>query len=322
MIEAHYPSMPLHMNFSEGPLSTAMAMTNPASKAVMPLLFATGASVVAYAGICAALYRYQEKLIFRPLPDLIHSPAEAGLAYEDVWIPAGPEGQGKLHGWWIPCPGSQQVMLFCHGNYGNISFNLSRIRFYHALGFSVLAFDYRGYGQSMDADEANWAASTPTEKSTYADVEVAWAYLTEIRQISPKQITVCGHSMGGAIAINLAIKHPEMARLIIKSSFTTMKDAVDAKRIYRLFPVKQLLKHPFDSLSKVKSLQVPVLYIHGAQDFDVPVRMSRQLLAATKSRKQLWIAPDADHNNICELHGQTLGTVIESFCTESELIYS
>ena len=128
--------------------------------------------------------------------------------------------------------------------------------------------------------------------------------------------------MCGAIAINLAIQHPEMARLIIKSSFTTMKDAVDAKRIYRLFPVKQLLKHPFDSLSKVKSLQVPVLYIHGAQDFDVPVRMSRQLLEATKSRKQLWIAPDADHNNICELHGQTLGTVIESFCTESELIYS
>lgn len=293
-----------------------------ANKLLTPLLLTAGLTALTYAGICYALYSYQRKLIFRPLPDLLKTPAEIGLAYEDIWIPVSSkqepatppaENETQLHAWWLPNPGTERVMLFCHGNYGNISYNLERIRFHHALGFSVLAFDYRGYGLSSKSE------AFPSEQSTYADIEAAWTYLVNERQISPAQITVCGHSMGGAIAIDLATRHPDIANLIVKSSFTTMEDAVEAKRIYRAFPVKQMLAHPFDSLSKVKELKVPVLYVHGDQDFDVPTEFSKRLYAATPSRKQIWIATGADHNNISTVQGETYAAVVKDFCADKQL---
>ncbi|MEL6602230.1 MAG: alpha/beta fold hydrolase [Cyanobacteria bacterium J06614_10] len=278
---------------------------NLADNALAALLIASGAAALGYVGICLALYSYQAKLIFRPLPHLINTPAEAGVAYEDVWIPVG-KGEDKLHGWWLPNPGSDRVFMFCHGNYGNISYNTERIRFHHSLGFSVFAFDYRGYGLSTGAP--------PSEEKTYEDAEAAWHYLTAQRQIAPEKITVCGHSMGGAIAIDLASRHPEMANLIVKSTFTTMKDAVDERGLYRMFPIETLLSHPFDSLSKVHALQMPVLYVHGEQDFDVPAKFSKALFAATPEPKQIWLAPEADHNNISARYGDTYGAVIQEFC--------
>ncbi len=287
-------------------------MTRFFPKIIDPLLLISGVGALAYGGICWALYSYQTKLIFRPLPDLISTPAAAGLAYEDVWIPVnqlGQAGTDKLHGWWLPNPGSDRTLLFCHGNYGNISYNLERIRFHHSLGFSVLAVDYRGYGLSD--------GPYPSEQATYTDAEAAWQYLVNQRQISPDNITVVGHSIGGAIAIDLAIRQPSMARLIVKSSFTTMRDAILAKNIYRLFPIEQLLTEPFDSLSKVYQLQVPVLYIHGDQDADVPFDLSQALYDASPEPKWIWFAPGATHNNISTLQGDAYQKVVQDFCQNS-----
>ena len=303
------------------PLNKSMpSLFNPLG--LNPLLSAGGwaalSAGLAYAGVCLALYQMQRKLIFRPLPDLLRTPADLGLPYEDVWM-ATADG-GKLHGWWLPNPSSaveKNVMLFCHGNYGNISYNTERLRFLHSLGFSILAFDYRGYGRSVDGQATSVNAKpAPTEQSTYADVETAWRYLTEQRGISPSQITTLGHSMGGAIAIHLATQPiaKDMARLIVTSSFTTMEDAIKAKPIYSLFPIHQLLTEPFDSLSKVAALPMPVLYAHGDQDFDVPMPLSKRLYAASPEPKQLWIAPGASHNNICLDLSDRFREVIQSFC--------
>ena len=277
-------------------------------KVANPLLFSASLAAVAYAGACFALYRYQHKLIFRPLDSIVITPADKGLAYEDVWIPVTSElGQasGMLHGWWLPNPGTSRTLLFFHGNYGNISYNLERIRFHYSLGFSVLAVDYRGFGQS--------SRLTPTEQTTYADAEAAWQYLTGCRQTAPEQITVMGHSMGGAIAIDLATQHPDMAGLIVKSSFTTLRDAVEARPIYRLFPIEYMLTEPFDSLSKVAQLKVPVLYIHGDRDPDVPAEMSQRLYDASPAPKQLWFAAGADHNNISSFAGEAYSRVVKDF---------
>ena len=282
-------------------LSAAKQTTESArSNLLYSLLFISGAATLTYAGICLALYRYQTKLLFRPLSTLIKTPADVELAYEDVWIPVA---TGTLHAWWIPNPECDRVFLFCHGNYGNLSYNTERIKFYHSLGFSVLAFDYRGYGQSLETPEQSTESHTnseaaPTEATTYADAEAAWQYLTRTRKINPADITVCGHSIGGAVAIELATHHPDIANLIIESSFTTMKDAIDVKKTYRLFPVEQLLAHPFDSLSKVGTLTMPILFVHGAQDPDVPPDMSQRLYDAASQPKHIWIAPDATHNDI------------------------
>ncbi len=268
---------------------------------------ALGLATLAYAGACYALYRNQRSLIFRPLPDILRTPADAGLPYEDVWIPAG--NDEILHGWWLPNPGSQKTLLFCHGNYGNISYNLERIRFHYKMGFSILAFDYRGYGKSISHTDP-----VPTEKTTCADAETAWNYLTTERSITPKNITIMGHSMGGAVAIDLAARHPDAGRLIVKSSFTTMQDAVLAKSIYRFFPVQQMLTEPFDSLSKVKHLQMPVLYVHGDQDFDLPADLSQRLYEASNEPKQLLIVEGADHNNISTVAGDRYRETVQLFC--------
>jgi uncharacterized protein len=276
-------------------------------------------AAITYAGACIGLHRYQRHLLFRPLPHIIRTPAEIGLPYEDIWIPVGHPSDtsgGQIHSWWLPNPSSQKVLLFCHGNYGNISFNLDRIQFYHQLGFSVLAFDYRGYGQSSGSkgNHTPCLEPTPTEKSTFTDVQAAWHYLVKQRQIDPKHITVMGHSMGGAIAIYLATQHPTMARLIISGSFTTMQDVIHSKKIYRLFPVEQLLTEPFDSLSRVGSLQVPVLYIHGEIDPDIPAEMSQRLYDASPAPKEIWFAPNADHNNVPTVGAQDYAAIVKAFC--------
>jgi hypothetical protein len=120
--------------------------------------------------------------------------------------------------------------------------------------------------------------------------------------------------MGGAVAIHLATQQPQMARLIVKSSFTTMQDAVELRAFYRLFPIAQLLAHPFDSLSRVSQLKVPVLYVHGDQDFDIPAEMSQRLYDASPEPKQLWLATGADHNNISRALGDTYGEIVNAFC--------
>ncbi|EDX84164.1 hypothetical protein S7335_1861 [Synechococcus sp. PCC 7335] len=284
------------------------ALATKVPKDFSATLWASSAAAIAYVGACFALYSIQTKLIYRPLAQLIKTPADVGLAYEDIWIPIS-DGCGEsqseyLHAWWVPNPHSSRVMLFCHGNYGNISYNTERIRFHHAQGCSVLAFDYRGYGLS--------SGPAPNEANIFADADAAFNYLTLSRKVSPENIVLSGHSIGGAVAIDLASHHLEINRLIVESSFTTMRDAVEAKAIYRFFPIEILLTEPFDSLSKVKELKMPVLYVHGDQDFDVPPRFSRQLYAATPSPKQIFIARGADHN-METLAGDAYASVLQNF---------
>ncbi len=296
-------------------------MASLVNRAISPLILTAGFTLggfaaLTYAGTCLALYNYQRKLIFRPLPHIIRTPADIGLAYEDVWIPttsADGSTAEKLHSWWLPNPGSRHTLLYCHGNYGNISYNLDRIRILHERGFSILVFDYRGYGQSTQHSPQPDSESVPTEKSTFADAETVWQYLTTQRQVKPAEITIFGHSMGSAIAIELASHHPEADRLIVESAFTSMEDAVHAKKMYSLFPIQQLLTEPFDSISKVSSLQLPVLYIHGNRDADVPFHMSQRLYAASTEPKQLWISTGAGHNDIAAVDGEGYKRVMESF---------
>lgn len=283
------------------------------SKLSSPLFIATGLIAIAYAGTCLALYNAQTQLIFRPLPFLLRTPDEVGLAYEDVWIPLSPNAsdKAKLHGWWMPnhssriFPAENRTLLLCHGNYGNVSYNVNRCRFYHSLGFSVLSFDYRGFGLSPSND--------PSEQKTYEDAEAALSYLIQERQIAPNKITILGHSLGGAIALNLATHHPEIHSLIVESSFTSMKAAVHAKKIYRLFPIEQLLSHAFDSLFKVQDLKVPVLYAHGDNDRDVPSEFSQQLYQASSDPKHLWIAPEGGHDNLPTNFSDGYAKAIQSF---------
>ncbi|MDP5338641.1 MAG: lysophospholipase, partial [Nodularia sp. (in: cyanobacteria)] len=241
--------------------------------------------VIAYIAICLLLFVKQPRFMFFPSSVIERTPEVFNLLYEDVWLPVTTNGQAKLiHGWWIKAPQPDaDVLLYLHGNAINVSANVGHANRLHQLGFSVLLIDYRGYGRSQ--------GDFPSEKRVYQDAVVAWNYLVEDQQIPPGRIFIYGHSMGGAIAIDLAIKHPEAAALIVESSFTSIADMVDYRNLFRIFPVNLILTQRFESIKKVPQLKMPVLFIHGTADTTVPSFMSQKLYHAAPEPKKLLLIP-------------------------------
>ncbi|WP_180274553.1 alpha/beta hydrolase, partial [Tychonema bourrellyi] len=205
------------------------------------------------------------------------------------------------------------VILYLHGNGLNVGANVEHANRFHRLGLSVFLIDYRGYGKSQ--------GEFPTESQVYEDAQLAWDYLVKQRGINPKQIYIYGHSLGGAIAIDLAVRHPEAAGLIVEGSFTSARAMVDFQSgVYRMFPIDLLLTQRFDSIAKVDRLQMPVLFIHGTADTIVPVEMSKKLFDSAPEPKQLYIVPDAGHNNLAEFAGGEYLQRISQFVKQTNTI--
>ena len=262
------------------------------------LLIFGGVIAIAYSVACIFLWFRQKYFIFKP-PRVIRTTPEAfNLNYQEVWLPVSTaSGQtSHIHGWWIPASAAPEakVWLYLHGNGSNVGDEVKRAFWFHQLGFSTLLIDYRGYGRSE--------GKFPTESSVYEDVEAAWNYLTQVRHIPAEQIFLYGHSLGGAIAIDLALRHPNLAGLVVEGSFTAMRSMVaHLYRQFLIFPVKLLLHQRFDSLSKVRSLAMPILLIHGTADPVVPAHMSQALFTAATEPKKLLLVPEAGHHNVEEL---------------------
>ncbi len=262
-------------------------------------------------GITATLYitvflllRFgQNRLIFSPDNQIKSTPQEYNLDYQDVWIDID---QDQIHGWWIPAtqPNAPAILYF-HGN-GSNNGDLTEIAaIFHQLGVSTLFIDYRGYGKS--------SSIFPNETRVYEDAEAAWQYLTTELQIPPQQGFVYGHSLGGAIAIDLATKHTDMAGLITEGTFTSMKDMVDLMPLFKIFPLNWLITQRFDSLAKIKSVETPWLIFHGTADEIIPLTMANQLSLAASEPKQLAVIVQANHNNLPEFGGEEYLLTIKEF---------
>lgn len=304
---------------------------------------------VAYSAACVFLFVAQGKFIFFPARAIETTPDDFQLKYQDVWLPI-PSKTGaveSVHGWWIPASGTPPkawggarkgewllatpqsdrravapvpalnkgglggVVLYLHGNGSNVGANVEHANRFHRLGLSVFVIDYRGYGKSQ--------GDFPSESQVYEDAQLAWDYLVKQRGVNPNQIYIYGHSLGGAIAIDLAVRHPEAARLIVEGSFTSTRAMVDfQKGLFWLFPIDWLLTQRFDSLSKVDRLQMPVLFIHGTADNVVPVEMSKKLFDAAPEPKQLYIVPDGGHNNVAQIGGAEYLQIVSQFLGSSK----
>ena len=280
---------------------------------VRPLAIASIAIVSFYGSVCAGLWFGQTLIIFSPEREITTTPAKFGANYEDVLIPVKkPDGQiENIAAWWLPNAKQKansdlkgdlndlkgdlkgdltdrKVILYLHGKGKNISANAKHANRLMRMGFSVLVIDYRGYGKSE--------GSSPSESTVYTDAQTAWDYLIQ-KGFKPNQIMIYGHSLGGAIAIDLALKHPEAMGAIVDASFTSMSEMASLDPKYRFFPIDLLIHQRFDSIAKVRSLAVPVLYIHGTADDSVPPAMSQRLYEATTTKKQIVLIPNGGHNN-------------------------
>jgi pimeloyl-ACP methyl ester carboxylesterase len=247
------------------------------------------AIVVVYAAACTYMWATQLDHVFEPELLLQTTPDRLGMKFEELRIPVGSGAdRGELQAWWIPAgQPNAPTLLYLHGNYRNIGNNLEHTLRLHNLGFNVLLSDYRGYGKS--------SGGRPNEAKVYQDAEAAWQYLLKQRGVKPQQAFIYGHSLGGAIAIDLAMHHPEAAGLIIESSFTSMVEM--GKLAYPFLPVDWLLDQRFDALKKISRLKIPVLLIHGTWDKRVPVQMAQQLYAAAPQPKTLTLIDGGEHNN-------------------------
>ena len=233
--------------------------------------------------------------IFNPTAEIAGTPEDFNLQYDEVWVPVTartPEGHSieHMHAWWIPARQAHApAMLYLHGNGWNIgdsAYNTARLQ---RMGFSILAIDYRGYGRSE--------GGFPSESQIYEDAQAAWSYL-KTREPDARKRFIYGHSLGGAVAIDLAVKNPDAVGLIVESSFTSMADMGRRNAWLRNLPLEWIVTQRFDSLAKVGRLTMPVLFIHGTVDHVIPQEMSQRLYDAAPQPKRLVLIPDAGHSSI------------------------
>jgi len=243
---------------------------------------------LAYAGFAALLFLFQDTLAYYPqIGREIHStPREHGMGYEALTL-ATPDGE-KLDAWFVPAPSVQTeahgIVLFLHGNAGNIAQRMDSIAMFHRLGYSVLIFDYRGYGRS---------SGKPSEAGLYQDAETAWAHLTRQRGIEPARIVLFGESLGGALAARLAAQEQPGA-LVLSSVFTSVPDL--AADLYPWLPARWLARMRYDTREALTQTRSPVLIAHSPDDEIVPFRHGQRLFK-TAAEPKAFLKLAGGHND-------------------------
>jgi fermentation-respiration switch protein FrsA (DUF1100 family) len=225
------------------------------------VLFASFA--ILYLLVCLLAYLFQSRLVYFPQRRLETTPDCHGMPYRDVFFFS--EDHVRLHGWFIPAPDARGVLLFCHGNAGNISHRLDSVRLFHDLGLTVFIFDYRGYGQSR---------GRISENGTYRDALAAWRCLVEQEDVAADEITIFGRSLGGAVAVELATRVAPRA-LIVESTFNSAVEL--GARAYPWLPVRLLARIRYDSQDRIRDVRCPKLFVHSPADELVPFGLGRRL---------------------------------------------
>ncbi|PLX51217.1 MAG: alpha/beta hydrolase [Desulfobulbaceae bacterium] len=229
---------------------------------------------VVYGALLLFVFIYQPRLLFLPGlggRNVDRTPAQVNLAFEEVYLTSA--DNVRLDSWFVPAADADGVVLFCHGNAGNISHRLDSLALFHDLGLSVLIFDYRGYGRSQ---------GHPSEAGTYADAEAAWHYLVTERHIAPQRIILFGRSLGAAVAARLATNR-RPAALIVESAFTSVPDM--AAELYPWLPTRLLSRLHYNTLAAVRQISCPLLVIHSRQDEIIPFQHGEAIFAAADTTK-------------------------------------
>lgn len=262
----------------------------------IPLLASLGLVVAVSMG-CATLDSKQREWIFQP-SDRSWGGAPSTEGMQDVWIDFASQATGspaRLHGLWLQHERADApALLYLHGARWNVAGSAGRIRRMQELGFSVLAIDYRGFGRS--------SAGLPSEATAAEDARAAWDWLGDQQPGKPRYIF--GHSLGGAIAIDLARQVPDEQGTIVEGTFTSVPDVVSTFK-WGWLPVSALITQRFDSLHKVAEIGSPLLVVHGSEDSLILPSLGRRLFEAAHEPKQFVLVEGGSHHTTHTL-GQAL----------------
>lgn len=238
-----------------------------------------------------------------------HSLSLNGMKIEDVYFSS--KNGCRLNGLFISHPASARVVLFNHGNAGNLTHRASKLAGLLSLGLSVFIYDYQGYGKSE---------GIPSLSGVIEDAEAAFDYLRKERDYASEQIIIYGESIGAAVAGRLS-KLRSCAALILESPFISLeylaKELLPILNVYPsfLFPSPHL-----DNLDIVKTEHPPLLIIAGEKDSLVPCTHGKQLFKQALEPKTLALLPNNGHNDICILDTEGYSACLDKFLKEYELI--
>ena len=211
------------------------------------------AIVCTWGTICLMFWQGSWQLLYHPTASISRTPASAGIAFDDVEFGSSPAGMPQLKGWWVPA-GSQAryTAIFLHGATGNLSDTIDALARLHAAGVDVLAFDYRGYGQS--------AFARPSEERLRQDAEAATLYLADTRHVSPSSLVLVGNGLGANLALQLASAHSELAGVVLEEPLEAPMDAIFRDPRARLVPARLLVNDSWDAKAAAAKLRIPSLW--------------------------------------------------------------
>jgi fermentation-respiration switch protein FrsA (DUF1100 family) len=240
-------------------------------KRMLGYLFAI---LITYAGLLVVLRIFENRLIFFPdIPGRLSGDWQPhGLPVEDVWLHAA-DGV-RLHAWWIAAPGAEFTFVAFHGNAANIANRADIYDFLRSVPANVLAVEYRGYGKSE---------GKPDEAGLYLDAQAAYEYLVKDRGVPPGRIVAIGHSLGTAVATDLASKR-EVGGLVLEAPFVS--GAAVARRVYPFLPgLGAVLKTKFETGKKLAQVRAPVLVVHCKDDPVIPFAMGEEVFRLAREPK-------------------------------------
>ena len=273
-----------------------MATSQPDLSFLWPLLKGL---LVIYVVLVGSVYLFQRKLQYFPNADPVPLPQGQALrGLQEIELETE-DGIRLLSWYW---PGERPLTLaYFSGNGGNRADRLEWARDFHRLGYGLLLLEYRGYGGNP---------GTPTETNLYRDAQAALDWLA---REPGRKLVYLGESLGSGVAVEMATRAAP-AGLIIQSGFSSAADV--GQHRYPLLPVDLLMKDPFDSLPKIKSLSCPLLAIHGDLDRTVPLSLGRALFEAAPEPKEWLLVPGAAHNDVSAVGGQSYWKTIDDFLNE------
>ena len=244
------------------------------------------AALCGWCALCLLFWQGSWQLLYHPAAAVERTPASAGLAFDPVALATTEAGETRLRGWWIPAaPGaasSRFTVIFLRGQDGNLGDTVDALARLHAVGVNVLAFDYRGYGQSQFA--------RPSEALWLQDAEWAFKYREGTRHVDPATIVLVGTGLGANLALEVGAEHAEFAGVVVELPTAAPMDAIFNDARARLVPARLLVRDRYDLDAAAAAVRIPVLW------FERPMQDEKsRAYAQVAARKMIvWINPLGD----------------------------
>jgi pimeloyl-ACP methyl ester carboxylesterase len=242
--------------------------------------------------LCLLFWQGSWQLLYHPTSAVTRTPASVGLPFSPVGFATTEAGQPQLKGWWIPAatnaPYARFTVLYLHGQDGNLGDAVDDLAALHAIGLNVLAFDYRGYGQSQFAhpNEARWRE----------DTDWALEYLTATRHIAANTIVLDGKNLGANLALEEGARHPDLAGIVLEDPVDAPTNAIFNDPRAHLVPAHLLVSDRFESAQAAAALRLPSLWFIQAPPMSsgrVPANPTA-LPSVTVPKMLVWLSPADD----------------------------